>query len=82
MKKRKMLAPFLMLLSGAAASIAMFIMRYDFLEMLVILLLILIGFYIIGTVITWLLNRFDRQNEKAAAAEEGEVIEKDMTAEV
>ncbi len=78
MKKRKLLAPFLMLTAGAAVSIAMFIYEYELREMMGILILVLVTFFIIGAMIARMLDRFDRQNEKAASESEGEVIEKDQ----
>ncbi len=77
MKKRKLLAPFLMLFSGAVASIVMFRLGFDLEEMLGRLLLILVVFYIIGVLITKMLDKFERQNEEAVIREEGEVIEKE-----
>lgn len=77
MKKRKLLAPFLMLIAGAAVSIVMFIYKYELREMLGILILVLIVFFIFGVLIAKMLDRFDRQNEKVASESEGEVIEKD-----
>ncbi len=77
MKKRKLLAPFLMLFSGTAAGIVMFRLNYDLKETLEWLLLILISFYIIGVLIAKMLDKFERQNEEAVIQEEGEVIEKE-----
>lgn len=80
MKKRRLLAPFLMLLAGAIASVWMVIQRYELGSMLGILIPILVIFYISGFLVAKLLDRFDRQNEKNDIQEEGEVIEKDAEA--
>ncbi len=48
MKKLKLFAPFLMLLSGAIASIMMFYFQYPVEQMLPRLLIVLIVFYIAG----------------------------------
>lgn len=77
MKKRKLLAPFLMLSAGAVAGIAMFNYKYELREMLGILILVLTVFYILGILIAKMLDRFERQNEKIASEKEGEVIEKE-----
>ena len=81
MKKRRILAPIVMLSAGAVASIAMFLMRYELGRMLGILFLVLLLFYILGSVFSYVLNRFEEQNEAirlAREAEEGEVVEKEM----
>lgn len=82
--KQRLLAPIVMLLAGAVASIAMFVKRYELKNMLLILLLVLVSFYIIGLVFAYVLMRFERQNEEIRAAleaEEGEFFEKEMTEE-
>lgn len=66
-----------MLSAGAAASITMYRLRYDLEDMLAILLLILVLFYIAGIFVMKMLNRFERQNEEAERVKEGEVIEKE-----
>jgi hypothetical protein len=83
-EKRRLLAPIVMLSAGAVASIAMFIMQYELRRMLGILLLILMLFYVLGAVFSYVLTRFEEQNEAvrlAKEAEEGEVVEKDMAEE-
>ncbi len=79
-KKRRLIPPFVMLLAGAITSITMRILHYDMKSMLIILLCVLIGFYIAGSVIKWMLDRFERQIEEAGM-EEGEVIEKELAEE-
>lgn len=75
-KKRKLIPPFVMLLAGAITSITMRVLHYDMRKMLIILLCVLIGFYMAGCVIKYMLDRFERQIEEASM-EEGEVIEKE-----
>jgi len=80
MKKRRMLAPIIMLSAGLIASIFMFITGYELPRMLGILFLVLLLFYILGSVFSYVLNRFEEQNEAirlAREAEEGEVFEKE-----
>ena len=78
--KRRFLAPIVMLSAGAIASITMFVMQYELRRMLGILFLVLLLFYILGSVFAHVLTRFEAQNEAirlAKEAEEGEVIEKE-----
>lgn len=79
-KKRRLIPPFVMLSAGAVTSITMRIFRYDTQSMLIILLLVLVGFYIAGCMIKNMLDRFERQIEEAGM-EEGEVIEKELAEE-
>lgn len=74
-RRRKMIPPFVMLLAGAVVSIAMRLMRYDTRTMLIVLLCVLLVFYIIGCLIKYMMDRFERQIEEKKA-QEGEVIEK------
>lgn len=80
-KKRKLIPPFVMLSAGAIISIAMFALRYNTKDMLVILLCVLVVFYIAGELIKWMFDRFEAQIEEARL-EEGEVIEKEPDAAV
>ena len=75
--KRRLIPPFVMLLAGAIISITMRILHYDMKTMLIILLCVLVGFYIAGSVIKYMLDRFEKQIEEASM-EEGEVIEKEL----
>ena len=79
-KKRRLIPPFVMLSAGAVISITMRIMHYETKTMLIILLCVLVGFYIAGSVIQYMLDRFERQIEEASM-EEGEVIEKELAEE-
>ncbi|MBR6771659.1 MAG: hypothetical protein IKM28_10630 [Lachnospiraceae bacterium] len=76
--KRRWIAPFLTLFMGAVAIIIMSWLDYEFQDMLIILLGVLVGFYIIGCIFTTILNIFDRQNEKKLEEEaEGEEMASD-----
>ena len=72
---RKLFPPILMLVAGLITSIRTFYLKYDTKTALIILLVVLIVFYILGSVIKFILDVFDKQNEKRAL-DEGEVIEK------
>lgn len=79
MRKIKLLAPFLMLLSGLIASLMMVFYRYDRTQMLLILILVMAFFYLAGVVIEKQVNRFIQKYEEEEAerkAREGEIIEK------
>ncbi len=76
-KKRKLIPPFVMLLAGAITSITMRLLHYDTKSMLIILLLVLLGFYIAGCFIKYMLDKFEAQIEEASM-DEGEVIEKEL----
>ena len=75
-KKRRLIPPFVMLSAGAVISITMRILHYEMKTMLIILLCVLVGFYIAGSVIQYMLDKFEKQIEEAGM-EEGEVIEKE-----
>lgn len=83
--KRKLIPPFLMLFAGAITSITMWALHYETRTMLSILLGVLVIFYIIGCLLKWMLDVFDKQNvvpevpeeaqeqiEEAAVEEEGQ----------
>lgn len=75
-KKRRLIPPFIMLLSGAIVSITMYSWHYELKDMLIVLLCVLLAFYIAGEVIKWMFDRFEAQIEQARM-DEGEVIEKE-----
>ncbi|MCH5259041.1 MAG: hypothetical protein J1F18_04765 [Lachnospiraceae bacterium] len=79
-KKRRLIPPFVMLLAGAITSITMRILHYETKTMLIILLCVLIGFYIAGSLLKYMLDKFEKQIEEAYM-EEGEVIEKELAEE-
>ena len=69
-----------MLSAGAIIRITMRILHYETKTMLIILLCVLVGFYIAGSVIEYMLDRFEKQIEEANM-EKGEVIEKELAEE-
>lgn len=75
-RKRKLIPPFVTLLAGAIVSITMRILNYETLQMLIILLCVLLGFYFVGRILQIMLDRFELQIQEAHM-EEGEVIEKE-----
>ena len=66
----------LMLTAGAVTCIITFIEEYTMTEKLVALFVVLLIFYVLGSVLKWTLDFFEQQNE-ARLKEEGEVIEKE-----
>lgn len=80
--KRKLIPPFLMLFVGAIVSILMFMLDYETKTMMIVLLGVLIDFYIIGCLVKWMLDSFDKQNqEREAANEEVETSEEEAVEE-
>ncbi len=73
---RKNLPLLLMLTAGAVTCIITFIEEYTMTEKLVALFVVLLIFYVLGSVLKWTLDFFEQQNE-ARLKEEGEVIEKE-----
>lgn len=73
---RKNLPLILMLTAGAVTCIITFIRHYSTVEKLASLLVVLVLFYLLGSILKWTLDYFDRQNEKKRQ-QEGEVIEKE-----
>lgn len=66
----------MMLTAGAVACIITFIQKDTVLEKTVILLVVFLLFYFLGSVLVWTLDHFEEQNEKKRQ-EEGAVIEKE-----
>lgn len=73
---RKNLPLLMMLTTGAVMCIISYVQKFTILEKLVSLFVVLVVFYLLGNVLVWTLNYFDRKNEERLR-EEGEVIEKD-----
>lgn len=66
----------LMLTAGAVTCIITFVQKYSVLGKLTALLVVLVIFYLLGSILRWTLDYFDKQNEEKSK-EEGEVIEKE-----
>lgn len=77
---RKSIPLVLMLLAGVVTCIITFVKRYSVIDKLVALLVVLVIFLILGNVLRFTLDYFERENEKRAL-EEGEVIEKENESE-
>jgi energy-coupling factor transporter transmembrane protein EcfT len=73
---RKNLPLLLMLVTGIVTCVITFIEKYTMIAKLVSLFVVLLLFYVLGSVLKWTLDFFDRQNEEKLK-EEGEVIEKE-----
>lgn len=65
-----------MLVTGIVTCVITFIEKYTMIAKLVSLFVVLLLFYVLGSVLKWTLDFFDRQNEEKLK-EEGEVIEKE-----
>lgn len=73
---RKSIPLLLMLTAGAATCIITYLKKYPVITQLVSLFVVLVIFYVLGSVLVWTLDYFEKQNEEKRG-EEGEVIEKD-----
>lgn len=73
---RKNMPLILMLVAGIVTSIFTFVKRYTISEKMLALLVTLIVFYLLGSLLRGMLDRFQAQNEKAAL-DEGAVVEKE-----
>ncbi len=74
--ERKMIPLTLMLVAGAICSIICFVQGYDAFTMLLILFIVLLVFYFLGSIIKMVMEKFEQENEERNK-EEGEVIEKE-----
>lgn len=54
----------LMLAAGAVTCVITFILNYSIMGKLLSLLIVLLVFYLLGNIMKWTLDYFDRQNEK------------------
>ena len=73
---RKSIPLLLMLTAGAVTCIITYVKRYPVITQLTALFAVLVIFYVLGSVLVWTLDYFEKQNEEKRG-EEGEVIEKD-----
>ncbi len=77
----KLLPAIITLLAGACTSIITYLVHYEVKKALWILLIVLILFYIIGTIVQKVIYKFEQQIEKEEierAEREGKVVEKDI----
>lgn len=75
---RKSMPLVMMLIAGAVISIITYVRNYSIVGRLTALLVVLVIFYVLGSVLRWVLDTFDRQNE-IQSLEEGEVTEKEIS---
>ena len=84
-KKINMFPAILMLTASAVTSIICYILKYEVISMLLILLLVMFLFYMLGDVIRFFLAKYvyppEEENEETEESEldEGAVIEKEPT---
>lgn len=81
--KTKQLPAVIMLLGGAVAVIVTYARGFSLREILTIVLVSLIGFYILGLVLKRIFDSFhiqQKEQEEGVTMEEGEVIEKEPEA--
>ena len=88
MRKRiKMIPAILMLMAGAITSIICYILKYEVMSMLLILLLVMFLFYMVGDVIRFFLGKYvwppeeDEEETDEDTLDEGAVIEKEVVEE-
>ena len=89
MRKRiKMIPAILMLMAGAITSIICYILKYEVMSMLLILLLVMFLFYMAGDVIRFFLGKYvwppeedEEEETDEDALDEGAVIEKEVVEE-
>lgn len=78
---RKMLPLIMMLAAGAVTSIVTYIRNYTILEKLIVLLITLLVFYGIGRFMEYMLDSFEKQNEKVRLASEEAALESEQQGE-
>ena len=74
---RKNMPLLLMLTAGAVTCIITYIEQYSMNAKLISLFVVLLIFYVLGSILKWTLDYFEQQNEQKLK-EEGEVIEKEL----
>ena len=74
---RKTMPFILMLVAGAFTCVMTYINDYSIIDKLLTLSVVLLVFYLLGVLMQKLLDRFDKQNEEKAKAEE-EAREKEL----
>ena len=71
----------MMLTAGLVTEVIAFIKGYSVIYKLLSLLIVFVIFFVIGTVIVWCLDHFDKVNSKAEEVED-DVVEKDADGEI
>ena len=77
---RRLVPLILMLIAGAITTVMSFASGYSLRDKLLVLFLVLLIFYFLGSFIRFLLDYFDKQNAEREE-KEGEVIEKEADSE-
>ncbi len=80
--KRKLLPLTMMLVAGLVTVIITFIRDCSIIYKLVSLLIVFLVFYIIGSVIVYVLNYFDKVNQPPEEELQDDVLEKDADGEI
>ena len=78
---KKDLPLIVMLVAGAVTCIITFVKNYSVLGKLVSLFVVLLIFYILGSILEYLINKFEKQNEEKKKAEEQAAKEAEEKAE-
>ena len=63
--------------AGAVTCVITFIRGYTILKKLAALLITLVVFYVLGTLIKWTLDEFDRRNAESNIVPEEEILEEE-----
>lgn len=73
---RKSMPVILMLIAGGVTCVITFIQKYSVLEKLIALLIVLLVFYMLGSILKMVLDAFEEQNSKIViSTEEEEKVE-------
>lgn len=78
---RKNIPVVLMLVAGLITCVITFIQKYSVLKKLVVLLIVLILFYFLGTIIKWAFDSFEKHNAQRNAPKEDEAVEEEREVE-
>ena len=72
---RKNIPLLLMLTAGALTCILTYVMQFSVLDKLVSLFVVLVVFFVLGSILKWALDVFERQNKKEAEENQEETAE-------
>lgn len=76
---RKNLPLLLMLTAGAVTSIITYVEQYPLTGKLVALFIVLLLFYVLGTILKWTLDYFEKQNEERLRQESEEAGDEEQS---
>ncbi len=74
---RKNIPIIMMLVAGVITCIITFLQKYSIIKKLVVLFVVLILFYGMGTLIKWAFDSFEKHNSEAAVPSEEETAEEE-----